>query len=101
MAGRRGCGERAGPRLDARCASCACPPSGEVMLERLQFRVGETEQHDADIVEAQRSFGRLSHHLLLEGQLEPECAALPGYAVDADLPPPHLHPPLRHRTADP
>ena len=44
-------GEARGPRLDARRAPGARPPRGEVVLERLQFCVGETDQHDPDIVE--------------------------------------------------
>ncbi len=46
-------GEACGPRLDARRAPGARPPSGEVLLERLQLCVGEADQHDPDIVEPQ------------------------------------------------
>ncbi len=87
--------------LDPRRAPGARPPSGEILLEPLQLRVGETEQHDPAIVEPQRSLGYLSPHLLLEGQLEPEQAALPRRAVQADLPAHHLHELLGDGGAEP
>src|SRR5712672_310904 len=87
--------------LDARRAPGARPPRSEILLEALQLRVGETEQHDPDIVEPQGSFGCLSNHLLLEGQLKPEHAALPRRAIQADLPAHHLHELLGDGGAEP
>src|SRR5262245_37750840 len=100
MAERACLGETRGRAFDACGAPGPRTPGRELLRERLLLFVAESEQHDADVVQPQRSLGE-ARGLLLEWQLEPESAPLADGALHPDLPAHHLDELLGDRGAEP
>src|SRR5262245_5425445 len=86
---RRGLGGLGAPGLST--------PKPDVLLENPVLLVREADQHDSDIVQAERSFRNALGRLLLEGKIEPERTAFADRAFQSDLAAHHLDQLLRDR----